>query len=291
MRLYSCQHMRPSLRTIAPFLAAALMTALPAAAHADTTTSSNWSGYAVHRSGVSFRHVTGTWTVPSADCASASPGYSAAWVGLGGYAVTSPALEQIGTETDCTAQGRVKADAWFELVPSPSHSLSLTVHPGDLVTASVTVAGDRVTVTLNDRTRKRTATKTSTDHTLDVSSAEWIVEAPSECVSTTACATLPLADFGTVGFGGASAQDAHGQTGPIDSRHWQHTEITLASSPARAFVSDGSTRQAIPSALSASGHAFTVGFSETAAQPGSGPPLPLTAGQRAASARQPALRR
>jgi hypothetical protein len=31
---------------------------------ADTTTSSNWSGYAAHRTGVSLRQVIGQWRVP-----------------------------------------------------------------------------------------------------------------------------------------------------------------------------------------------------------------------------------
>ena len=40
------------------------------AALAKTTTSSNWAGYAVHRPGVSYRQVSGTWTQPNATCIS-----------------------------------------------------------------------------------------------------------------------------------------------------------------------------------------------------------------------------
>ena len=53
----------------------------------------------------------------------------------------------------------------------------------------------------------------------DTSSAEWIAEAPSQCDSTSSCTPLPLADFGTVQFTGASAT-ANGHTGSIDDSNW-----------------------------------------------------------------------
>ena len=50
-------------------------------------------------------------------CRSAgSATYSSVWVGLGGYAQTSRALEQIGTEADCSAAGQATYSAWFEVV-------------------------------------------------------------------------------------------------------------------------------------------------------------------------------
>ena len=129
----------------ATLLVAAALASAPAAL-AKTTKSSNWAGYAVHRPGVSFQQVSGTWTQPNVACVSGQPTYSAVWVGLGGYKPTSSALEQIGTEVDCSAGGNVVSSAWYELVPAPSKAISLVVQPGDVMHATVTVIGHQVTV-------------------------------------------------------------------------------------------------------------------------------------------------
>ena len=48
----------------------------------------------------------------------------------------------------------------------------------------------------------------------DISSAEWIAEAPSTCSQgLSSCTPLPLADFGTVQFTSASATTTDGHTG------------------------------------------------------------------------------
>jgi hypothetical protein len=188
--------------TSAWFTTAALGVVLAGAAPAaaDTTVSSNWAGYAVHRNGVTFSRVSAAWREPSARCTGSSPTYSAVWVGLGGYSVTSRALEQIGTELDCSAGRAVRSSAWYELVPKPSRPIHLRVRPGDSLTASVVVLGHRATLKLTDKTTNRTFQKTVHPSVVDVSSAEWIVEAPSDCVSATQCQTLPLADFGSAKF-------------------------------------------------------------------------------------------
>ena len=158
----------------------------------------------MHRPGVSFRQVSGTWTQPNATCVPGQSTYSAVWVGIGGYKPTSNALEQIGTEVDCNAAGNAVSSAWYELVPAPSRTISLAVHPGDVMHATVTVVGHQVTLELENLTRHRSFDKKLHAPSIDVSSAEWIVEAPSECVSQFACQALPLADFGSVTFDSAS---------------------------------------------------------------------------------------
>ena len=77
------------------------------AALADSVQSSNWAGYAVHRGGVRFKRVTGTWRQPRVTCVGGRATYSSVWVGLGGYSESSQALEQIGSEVDCNARGRM----------------------------------------------------------------------------------------------------------------------------------------------------------------------------------------
>src|SRR5437868_4540158 len=129
--------MRLPLRT--PIVTAVLMAGIilawestPAdAAAIESSKSSNWAGYAVNTSdgSTSFASASGSWVQPTADCSSGSPGYAAFWVGLGGFADASQALEQIGTEADCSASGGAVYSAWYELVPASSVRLKLTILP------------------------------------------------------------------------------------------------------------------------------------------------------------------
>jgi hypothetical protein len=257
---------RPAIRRAAAVSAALLVGLAGAAtAAADTTDSSNWAGYAIHRSGVRFRTVLGSWTQPRAVCTAGRATYSSVWVGLGGYNLSSPALEQIGTELDCTAGGRVVSNAWYELVPAASRTTKLTVAPGDRVRASVSVTGNQVKLTIADLTRHRSFAKTLHDIVIDTASAEWIVEAPSVCGSVSDCQTLPLADFGTAAVTGARATTTSGHRGSIIDRRWATTKISLAEN-ARSFVGSPASRPilAAPSALSAGGTGFTVSYSGTA---------------------------
>jgi Peptidase A4 family len=254
-----------SLRKLRPLsLAAVAVLALVAvpAAGADTSESSNWAGYAVHHARVNFTKVLGTWTQPTATCTAGQPTYSSVWVGIGGYSVSSQALEQIGTEADCTAAGQESSSAWLELVPAASQTIRIPVSAGDRIRASVSVAGRRVTLALNNLTRHRSFTRRLRASQLDISSAEWIVEAPSVC-SSSSCQTLPLADFGSTGFTSASATTTAGHTGTIDDRKWTTTKITLAEG-GRRFISAGGPgapfATATPSSLTARDSAFTVTY-------------------------------
>jgi Peptidase A4 family len=254
-----------SLRKLRPFsLAAVAVLALVAApaAGADSSESSNWAGYAVHHARVNFTKVLGTWTQPTATCTAGQPTYSSVWVGIGGYSVSSQALEQIGTEADCAADGRESSSAWLELVPAASQTIRIPVSAGDRIRASVSVAGRQVTLALNNLTQHRSFTRRLRASQLDTSSAEWIVEAPSVC-SSSSCQTLPLADFGSTGFASASATTTAGHTGTIDDRKWTTTRITLAEG-GRRFISAGGPgapfATATPSSLTARDSAFTVTY-------------------------------
>ncbi len=240
------------------------------AALANTTNSTNWAGYAVHRDGVSFHQVSASWIQPNAVCSPGKASYSSAWVGLGGYDPASDALEQIGTELDCSADGTAVSSAWYELVPAPSRTISLATQPGDVMHASVTVTGHRVVVELDNLTRHRSFRKTLRTAAIDVSSAEWIVEAPSECISQYACQALPLADFGSMAFGSASAVTSTGRAGTIAGTAWTRTKIKLTSGAQRLIVSrttSDTAGTAAPSALRAGGSAFDVTFVSAASQP------------------------
>jgi hypothetical protein len=229
---------------------------------ADTVSSSNWAGYAVHRPGVRFTRVLAGWTQPTAQCVAGHRTYSALWVGLGGYNASSNALEQIGSEVDCTSSGRVVSTAWYELVPSPSRPIRMTVRPGDQMLASVTVSGNRVVMVLQDTTTHHSFRRTFHPSSVDVSSAEWILEAPSECTSDNSCRTLPLANFGSANFGLAQAEAAGGHVGTIADSSWDWTQIKLTPGGKRFVALSGDrSGAAVPSALNAQGNGFSVTFS------------------------------
>lgn len=262
-------------------IAAAALSSAPAAL-AKTTSSSNWAGYAVHRPGVSFRQVSGTWTQPDATCVAGQSSYSAAWVGIGGYNPTSSALEQIGTEVNCNPAGKAVSTAWYELVPAPSKTISLAIHPGDVMHATVTVVGHQVAVDLEDLTSHGSFHKNLYASSVDVSSAEWIVEAPSACFSQFACQALPLANFGSVTFNSAAVTSATGTAGSIINPNWWRTKIKLTPGAERFIVSrhsTASTGTATPSALQAGGSEFGVTYSAVPVAP-----------QQFAGARQSRLR-
>lgn len=235
------------------------------AALASTTNSTNWAGYAIHRPHVAFRSVEGTWTQPNAQCTPGIRTYSSFWIGLGGFSLSSNALEQIGTEVDCKTSGAVHSTAWYELVPAPSVQLRLTVHPGDVMHALVAVSGRRVQISLYDETRKRGFHKTLTTSFIDVSSAEWIVEAPSECLGSKICESLPLANFGSAMFTSALVHTRNGRVGSISNLAWRKTEINLVPD-GRRFVSQGSSQTSVgtatPSQLSPDGRSFAVNYAE-----------------------------
>lgn len=233
---------------------------------ADTASSTNWSGYAAHRPGVNFRRVSGSWTEPTASCTSGRNGYSSFWVGLGGFAGTSNGLEQIGTELDCDVFGRQHSSAWYELVPAPSRHISLSVKPGDRIRASVTVVGGRVTFRLSDATRGESFFRQLTTQSIDVTAADWIAEAPSTCDGSGFCQTLPLADFGSAHFTGASAQTTSRHQGAISDQAWNRTRLLLSQSPSASTGLDAQ-RTSTPSTLQGGGSAFVVHYGQSALVP------------------------
>ncbi|HYB29447.1 MAG TPA: G1 family glutamic endopeptidase, partial [Solirubrobacteraceae bacterium] len=270
--------LRPFLATVT--VAAALTGVSAGTASAATSSqeemSSNWAGYVAGSSsgGNQFSSVSGSWVQPTATCGSGQT-YSAFWVGLGGSSQGSGSLEQIGTQADCNADGSTNYYAWYELVPSAPVNLSLTIKPGDHISARVGVSGSNVTVSLSDETTGQSTTKTLQMSNPDTSSAEWIAEAPSQCsggdATTGDCTPLPLADFGTVQFTGASAT-ANGHTGTISDSDWTASPIALGSGGTYDISLGGgsSTAGASPSSLSSDGSSFSVTWQQDGATDTSG---------------------
>jgi hypothetical protein len=172
-----------------------------ARSHNTTVASGNWSGYAATGAAKSFTSVSSSWVQPTVTCTSTNT-YSSYWVGLDGY--SNSALEQTGTEADCIS-GRAVYGAWWEVLPASESAYSVTVQPGDQLSASVTDNGNSTfTMTLTDSTQGWTKTTTHAGSSgYQDSSAEVIAEATSVNGRI-----AKLSDFGTVSFTGSKANGA-----------------------------------------------------------------------------------
>ncbi|MFL5953360.1 MAG: G1 family glutamic endopeptidase [Gaiellaceae bacterium] len=260
------------LRLLASLLAASAVAAAATTGGTASTThfaanagseslSSNWSGYAIGDTagtGLQFTSVTGTWRQPKAKCVGGSAGSAAFWVGLGGESDASTGLEQTGTSVDCNANGTARYYAWYELLPAAAVEVPLKVRAGDLITTSVNVNGNTVLVQIKNRTRRTSFTKAITTDVPDLTSAEWIAEAPSLCNAADRCTVVPLANFGTMTFTRAAAI-ASTHPGTISDSTWSNSSIRLVPDSAGQFSRlDTSTAGATPGALSADGRSFPV---------------------------------
>jgi len=230
--------------------------------------SSNWSGYALEApegTDLQFTSITGTWTQPKARCSPGSEAASAFWVGLGGEIDASTSLEQTGTSADCNAGGAPSYYAWYELLPAPAVKVPLKVKPGDLITTSVNVNSTSVLIQIKNRTRKTVFTKSLTMDAPDLTSAEWVAEAPSACDSSGArCTVLPLANFGTVNFTKA-ATIASTHPGTISDPTWSRVSIRLVPQGSQFGRMNSSTAGALPGAVAADGRGFPVTWISNAA--------------------------
>jgi hypothetical protein len=245
-------------------LAAAAFAATGAGAESQST---NWAGYAISDADtiagvtastpLTFTSVTGTWQQPKVSCTAGSASYSAFWVGIGGLSLGSNALEQIGTSADCRVSGKPSYYAWYELVPAPATPINLVVKPGDTITASVNINGSDVLVQVKNRTRRTSFTKHLTMESPDLTSAEWIAEAPSGCTADGQCRVLPLSNFGQVTFTKIAAI-ANAHPGTVVDPTWASDLIRLV--PERSLFFTDPLAGATPTVVSTDGRTFNVAY-------------------------------
>ena len=193
------------------------------------STSTNWSGYAV--TGGRYTTVSASWTVPAVSCSATA--YSSFWVGIDGD--TSNTVEQTGTDSDCNGSTPTYY-AWYEMYPKFPVNYSDTVHAGDKFTASVTTNGSGTfTLTISDTTRGWSHTTNANLKKAKLASAEVIAEAPSGSGGV-----LPLANFGTVSFTGATVNGAAltSSTPGIDAITMTTSSGTVKAQP--SSISNGS---------------------------------------------------
>ncbi len=214
--------------------------------HGGTTSSLNWSGYAVTGGGITA--VKSTFTVPSA--AALPPGFTANWTGIGGYNTSD--LIQAGTSENSALTGPLSGgqyNAWYEILPASetpltncSGNAACTVKPGDVVTVSISqTSPGQWDVNLADPAEGWTFDK-SIAYASSLSSAEWILEAP-----TVAVQTIP-ANTGVAHFGPTSTYtDGTG------------THTIAAGNPTVIDMGPGiGINEATPSALGGDGQSFNV---------------------------------
>jgi hypothetical protein len=239
-------------RRFLPFLEELETRAVPS-----TYLSTNWSGYGVETNfnspaSYAVTQVAGTWTVPTV-INNTSLGWSSTWVGIDGF--SSSTVEQLGTEQDTSATatkyGMPQYYAWYEMYPAfPVLISSVPISPGNSITASVTYTGiatDSVgtfTLSITNNTTGASFSTTQTLITAQRSSAEWIEEAPSSG------SVLPLADFQTVSFTGATTTVSG--VGPSPISNFPNASINMITSSGRLLDST--------SALNATGDGFTINY-------------------------------
>ena len=215
--------------------------------------STHWAGYVDTGGPGSFTAVQATWVQPRIRCDRPN-GSAAFWIGLGGATASADGLEQIGTSADCSDDFLPSYSAWYELIPIPAAPIELpiTVAPGDTLTAQISARDTTVTLSIRNLTSGSAFSTQITAPRLDLSSAEWIAEAPSFCAID--CTRLPLADFGSVTFKSATAS-AEAHSGTISDPAWTYQPIKLITAPEQPA--------ALPSVLSTDGQSFSIRWRDT----------------------------
>ncbi len=185
--------------------------------------------------------------------------------------MSSQKLEQAGTSADCSGSGAPTYYAWYELVPADAVNVRLKIDPGDVIASTVLVNGSNVLVQVTDRTRRTRFTRHLSTVTPDLTSAEWITEAPAECTDTNSCQQLALTNFNAINFIRTYAI-GNGLPGTITSSNWTATAIELIPHAHRFFgntYNSGSGKAgagASPLGLAADGSGFTVDWQASPAQ-------------------------
>ena len=159
--------------------------------------SANWSGYVA--GGGPYSVVKGSFTVPSPVSGTPSDGQVSEWVGVDGASSIDTSLIQAGVaeSADPQSPGGVSIQPWWEILPAAETNIStLPVSVGDRVTVTIwRLGGTSWEINLTDDTNGQSYTTPPEQFTGAGSSAEWIVEAPAQCLAQDQCQLTPLAPY------------------------------------------------------------------------------------------------
>lgn len=211
-----------------------------------TYTSTNWSGYVLPEfvTRQLYFSAQATWIVPTVVFKN-KPAVSSNWVGIGGFCETTQcknvdqSLIQLGTTQETTSRKNTSYFAWYEMLPAASIPTALVVNPGDVVTASLSCAGNCTgaqswTLSMMDETTSQSWSNVFTYESSNLS-AEWIEEAPSGRHGI-----LPLADYQTTTFdqsmiNGAGADLSLADTIVMRNPHGESSNVSALDSTFDGF--------------------------------------------------------
>jgi Peptidase A4 family len=207
--------------------ASLLMAAAPAARTAQyhrpiiaigASQSNNWSGYnqGMLEKNVQFHQISGTWTVPTATQHKAGEAeYSASWIGIGGGCVNAQCtvadttLIQAGTSQNVDSAGAASYDAWYELIPAPSISVSLAVNAGDQVHVDIREGTPELWTILIQNLTSGQSFSTTLPYASSYATAEWIEETPVVIDNSGNASVGPMPNLSTATFDTGLANNAN----------------------------------------------------------------------------------
>ena len=147
--------------------------------------SSNWAGYVAQ--GGPYTDVSGVFNVaslygsqPLVSQNGSVTSATSEWIGIDGYLQSSTSIIQTGVVLSPVANtNSYTINAWWETYPNPAQIVSaLTVSPNDVINASIAQVSPGIwSISLDDITNGQTFSQ-QVSYTGQLSTAEWIVEAP-----------------------------------------------------------------------------------------------------------------
>lgn len=216
---------------------------------AQSGASRNWAGYSI--SGTNNTSVSATWSIPSVT-GTGHTSADAEWVGIGG--ISSSDLIQAGTQNIVSPSGQVSTQAFYETLPNASQTIPVTINTNDSVTVSITQQSNgQWQINFKDNTTNGTYS-TNISYASSLSSAEWILEAPSNGRSI-----LPLDNFNAVSFSSCSVTE-------------NNTTQDLSQSNALPIQMDNNLGQQLATASGIGGDGASFTIARTSAQSSS--PIP-----------------
>ncbi len=233
----------------------------------------NWSGYAVNITGVTS--VSGTFSVPTVGAPCGVSGFQgdvSVWVGIDGYSTGT--VEQTGVAGSCDlSTGAPTYYAWWEMYPRSSVVIrSMSINPGDSITASVVYnGGGSFTLSISDTTDGQSFATTVHApvgglNAAQRGSAEWVVERAAT-IYKGYLTILPLATFGSTTFTSASFTVGSGPQTTLQSAVGAYAACSGTSPETSCFDqmtmvsvnSDGSLTSLVQTSA-VSSNAFSVAF-------------------------------
>ena len=187
--------------------------------------SNNWSGYnqGFLEKNTMFHSISAEWTVPTVtQHTQGRAERTATWIGIGGGCLDTACtagdntLVQAGTEQDVAADGTPSYSAWWEIVPVPSISSTIAVHPGDVISCTIAESVPEVwNITLNDVTDGQGFTQT-VPYASSHLTAEWIVETPVVLSSSGSSGIAALPNLTTTHFSAATVNGHNAALNPAE---------------------------------------------------------------------------